>query len=92
MTEFVGDLAGDHLREAGDRVSDAFDDAESRRGNPEHGQEARQDDCARLVAEVAEGAGQAGADHCAIEPTLGSALELASGDVFRRAILALTHI
>ena len=48
---------------AHDAVGDPFDDTESCRRHPKHGEEIRQDDRGRLVAEITKRAGKAGAEN-----------------------------
>jgi hypothetical protein len=66
--EAIGDVPGDHAGEALRRVGDALDHPEGRGRDAEHREESRQHHRRRLVAQVAERAGEPRAEHGAVEP------------------------
>lgn len=68
MAQLVSDIAGNHFREAGHRVGNAFDDTERHRRNAKHGKKAGKDHRGGFVAEIAQCAGDARSGHSAVKP------------------------
>src|SRR6202008_810831 len=77
----IGVMACGEVRKTGKPVGDAFDGAEPHRTRPDSSQERGEHGCCRLMAPVAEEAGEPDAEHGAIEPGLSRSR------IFHREIL-----
>ena len=68
-SQAIGVVAGRQLREAGEAIGDAFDEAEHRRARADRGEERRHRAGGHLVANVREQARQADSEHRSVEPS-----------------------